>query len=56
MNIPNPLTKSFEIDSLAETEELLKIAIVAMIGVGFLIYWLEKKVNELGEQLDGKKD
>jgi len=50
--IPNPLGNSFEISSIAETEELLKIAILAMFGIGFLVFWLEKKVNDLGKVLD----
>jgi len=50
--IPNPLGNSFEITSIAETEELLKIVFVAIIGVGLLIYWLGKKVDELGSVLN----
>jgi len=46
--IPNPLGNSFEISSIAETEELLKIAIVGIIVTGVLIFWLGKKVKELG--------
>jgi len=46
--IPNPLGNSFEISSLAETEELFKIAIIGIIVTGVLIFWLGKKVEELG--------
>jgi len=46
--IPNPLGNSFEISSLAETEELFKIAIIGIIVTGVLIFWLGKKVKELG--------
>ena len=52
MNIPNPLNNYYEVDNIPDTDELLKIAILAMFGIGFLVFWLEKKVNDLGKVLD----
>jgi hypothetical protein len=47
--IPNPLGNSFEVSSIAETEELLKIGIFALVGIGFLVCWLQKILNDLGK-------
>lgn len=49
--IPNPLAEPSTLISILDIPsiELLKIAVIGMIGTGLLVIWLEKKINKLGE-------
>ena len=48
MNVPNPMNNPVDLSFIFNipSEELLKVAVAGMIGVGLLVYWLSKKVNQ----------
>ncbi len=50
VDIPNPLRNPVEFPDFP-AEELLKIAIVGMIVMGFFVNWLMKKVNMVDKEL-----
>ena len=51
-DIPNPLNNPAQFANADfPVEELLKIAIVGMIVMGFFVGWLSKKLNKLDKEL-----
>ena len=55
VDIPNPLRNPVEFPDFP-AEELLKIAIVGMLVMGFFVNWLMKKVNKIDKQLGENYD
>ncbi len=51
VEVPNPLIDPVAIPDLP-IEELLKVALVGMILMGFFVGWISKKINELGNKTD----
>ena len=51
VELQNPLIDPVTITDLP-VEDLLKVALVGMLLMGFFVGWISKKVNELGNKTD----